>query len=164
MALQFNYALANNANLQDTPLAQPPAGVSADLATNPGSQTKVMLGLTSVFMAVMLVVVSLRFYTKWRIIQAWSWDDLTLTAGFLGTIGVFIQTCMFGVVSKVGSHVWNVPLGTIVSTTWTTENYCFDTLVPLTMGFVKITFFIYLYNKFHPCRKIRLVTIAGEFD
>ena len=162
MSLQFNDAMADNTNLEDTPVASAPPGTMTDFAGNPGNQCGILIGFASVFMAAMLLSGGIRFYTKLRISRRWRSDDVTFTIGFLGTIGVFILTMMLGIVSRVGSHVWNVPLGLIYSTIWVSENDCYDTLVPLTMGFLKITFFLYLYHTFSSYRSIRLSAITGK--
>lgn len=68
--------------LVDFPAALPPDGVTANFV-DPESRASVLIGVGAFFVAIMVVFVLARLYTKAFIIRKGSWDDCTFSQWLL---------------------------------------------------------------------------------
>ena len=64
--------------IQGLPAAKPPVGVVPNLV-DPGSEGPILIAVGSVLVAIMLLFVAVRIYTKFTIVRRSSPDDCQLT-------------------------------------------------------------------------------------
>lgn len=70
-----------------TPAGMPPPGVIPNLV-NPDTRGPVLIIVGTIFMALMLVFATLRYYTKFFTVRKTSWDDCTLAPSIFILTGV----------------------------------------------------------------------------
>ena len=63
-----------------TPAGMPPPGVIPNFV-NPDTRGPVLIIVGTIFMVLMLVLATLRYYTKFFIVRKTSWDDCKLAPG-----------------------------------------------------------------------------------
>ena len=86
--------LADPDALRQYPAGVPPAGVIPNFA-HPQSRGSILIVVGGVMIALMVIFLANRAYTKARIIRRYSWDDLTVSLSFLGAIALYIF-CAWG--------------------------------------------------------------------
>lgn len=85
MAVKLN--LSDPAILQ-YPAATPPPGVTPNF-THPDSKGPELVVGGGVLLAIMMISITIRVYTKLHIINKFSWDDLTIFLSALGSIALY---------------------------------------------------------------------------
>lgn len=92
-----------------TPASMPPPGVVPNFE-NPYSAGKSYYVASGILTTIMLVFVTLRFYTKLFIWKKTTLDDWTTLLGAILTLG-FFGICTWCIeVAKFGTHMWDMSL------------------------------------------------------
>ena len=94
------------AKLAGVPAAKPPAGVLPNLE-NPHGDGQVLIIVGSILLAIMLLFVSVRIYTKFRIVRKSSPDDCKFDFNPFNLILIHTDTCVIATVSPVQSTTIN---------------------------------------------------------
>ena len=71
------------------PGLKPPPGVTPDFM-HPRNRGPVLIIVNGILLALMMILIATRFYTKLAIIRKVSWDDLTASLSALGAITLYI--------------------------------------------------------------------------
>lgn len=79
--------------LSKIPTLKPPPGVKSNFV-DPPSLANAIIAVSVVFLALMLIALTVRIYTKWILLRSLWWDDYTALIAAVGSIvhfGVSIQ-------------------------------------------------------------------------
>ncbi|KAL9049450.1 MAG: hypothetical protein Q9162_007217 [Coniocarpon cinnabarinum] len=131
--------------LNQLPGLTPPSGVTPNFV-DPPSHGDVFIIYASIMLALVLILFSVRIYTKAYIIRKWTWDDLSCSLGVLFTIFNFIV---------------DVPLAELVSRRTLITDYVEESLVFAPLVFIKLAFFLFYLDVFWPQRWFRFACHAG---
>jgi len=93
--------------LAQMPAGIPPPGVIPNLV-NPNNTGNYILIANSLFMAVMIVFVALRFYVVFAIKKTMASDDWMVVAGLVGSCYYFVVVCLAVKVASFGTHMWDL--------------------------------------------------------
>lgn len=146
--------------LSNYSVIQPPAGISSDFL-NPKTQNQPLLGVTSLLLGIMGIFFLNRVYTKSFIVRKYSWDDLTLTFGVVGSITYYVAFIWGAQKGKLGAHFWDVSIAEISSLDLLIPSYLVIVLTSPTMMFIKVTFFFLYLQNFQPKRWLRISAFVG---
>ncbi|KAK0516328.1 hypothetical protein JMJ35_000931 [Cladonia borealis] len=151
---QESYALSN------TPTIQPPPGVEPNFV-NPANHGQALIAVASLFLGLTSIFALARAYVKTCIVRKYSWDDLSLFIGFVGTVSFFV-TCFWGTQKgKIGIHEWDVSIVDITSQNLLIPLYLISILLAPTMLFTKVSFFIMYLDVFHLIRWLKISAYIG---
>ena len=70
----INESIAAGVPLSQIPTLEPPPGVTPNFV-NPHSLATTLIAVNGVFVALMLIALSIRIYTKGMILRSLGWDD-----------------------------------------------------------------------------------------
>lgn len=146
--------------LNSLPALQPPAGVQPNFV-NPEDRGYISNSVATVLLCLMVSLFANRVYTKLFIIRKMGWDDLSCTIGFLGSIAMYIIVLWSTVLGSVGKHQWDVRLVEYLSGNFITTSAIMGFLAPLTLLFIKLTFFLLYFQVFRPFRWLRVSVYIG---
>lgn len=84
--------LADPDVLRQYPAGVPPIGVTPNFA-HPESRGPILVIVGGLMVALMMLFLANRVYTKARIVRRFSWDDLTVSLSALGGLAMYISCC-----------------------------------------------------------------------
>lgn len=146
--------------LSNSPATQPPAGVESNFS-NPRNQSQLLLVVTSFLLGIMGIFFLIRVYTKSFMVRKYSWDDLTMIFAVLGS-AAFYAASVWGVrKGKLGVHYWDITVLEVSRPDLLVPLYMLTVVFPLTMMFIKITFFFLYLQIFQPMRWLRICAYIG---
>ncbi|MCJ1243457.1 hypothetical protein MMC30_000654 [Trapelia coarctata] len=169
--------------LTNVSAAPPPSGTTSNF-TNPENNDRVFNIISSLLLGIMIVVFMIRMYTKTFVVRKYSWDDFTIVAAVICSVAYYVAA-MWGmeylqilqlvrlladlnIMAKGvhkgvdGIHQWDVNIPQITSPNFLVPSNLIITLSPVTMLFVKITFFIMYFELFRPMRWLRICVYIGS--
>ncbi|MCJ1312836.1 hypothetical protein MMC25_006512 [Agyrium rufum] len=146
------------AQLAQIPALSPPLGYTSNLV-NPYSDGRDLTIVGSLLVAITLICVCLRFYTKLCITHK-SADDVTCFLALLGTLA-FFGSCVFSVHEEIGVHEWNVSVLQLTSKNFLVSTYLISIIVQPTLICVKLTFFFLYLHIFRVNQALRVCIIGG---
>lgn len=146
--------------LNNLPAMQPPKGLQSNFASSENNSGVFKSAATFLF-CLMTIFFANRVYTKVFIIRMASWDDLTCTLGFLGSMAMYIS-CFWGVTKgSYGKHQWDVRVVDFMSKNFFIPLYIMTILGPPSLLFIKLSFFLFYYQVFQPLRWLRISVYFG---
>ena len=93
MASQLTPAMLADPEIQrQYPAAEPPPGVIPNFA-HPENRGPILVTVGGLMLSLMVIFLVNRLYTKARIVQKYSWDDLTVSLSALGAMALYIMCC-----------------------------------------------------------------------
>lgn len=140
----------------DDPILDPPPGVVANLQ-NPYSLQKYDILCQTICLTVATILLCIRLYTKWRVLDSLGRDDWTSIVAFLGLItygAIFFATDHYG----DGTHLWNVTVRNFI-------HYAFlinasAVVYSVTILFAKLSILLLYLRVFSPARRVRFAILA----
>ncbi|KAL8792392.1 MAG: hypothetical protein Q9195_005006 [Heterodermia aff. obscurata] len=140
----------------DDPIIDPPPGVVANLQ-NPYSLQKYDILCQTVCLTIATILISIRLYTKWRVLHSLGRDDWTSIVSFLGLItygAIFFAADHYG----DGRHLWNITVRNFI-------NYAFlinasSVVYSVTILFAKLSILLLYLRVFSPARRVRFAILA----
>ena len=148
-------------SLATLPALSLPPGVKSNFE-NPESRGYVLIAVGSPLLAIMVIFLAIRFYTKLRITRSATWDDLTCCLAALLTTAYFAVLVLGVNQGPVGKHQYDVTLQQLADPVFTI-GMAFLTLilVPPALLAAKLTFFLLYYQLFRPLRWLRIAVYVG---
>ncbi|OJJ64192.1 hypothetical protein ASPSYDRAFT_84214 [Aspergillus sydowii CBS 593.65] len=143
--------------LDQQPAMPPPPGFETDFV-DPPSRQPAIIAMSAVFVSLMLLAVSVRAYTRTRILKSWGWDDTTCiiaVIGSLANLGSFMKLLDLG----LGLHMWDIPVTVFMSES-NARFLAAGITYPWTVGFTKISILL-LYKRLFPVAKMRIAIWVG---
>ncbi|QSZ34645.1 hypothetical protein DSL72_007499 [Monilinia vaccinii-corymbosi] len=125
------------------PARQPPPGVVPNFA-NPDSTGHIFIIVGTIMLTLMLVLASLRFYTKIFVIRLITWDD-SVTAG------------------KFGTHLWDISIAHLFSKQFQIPGFFINWFSAFVWMTVKATFFLFYLQIFRPFIWLQRLIHFGQF-
>ncbi|KAM0802497.1 hypothetical protein BDR22DRAFT_102870 [Usnea florida] len=150
----------NPAQLSSTPIQPPPKGVQSNFG-DAENNNKPMFGVSSLFLAITIGFFINRIYTKSYIVRRLSWDDLTITFAFLGSIIIFVACIWGGKLGRIGYHNWDVSIEQTTRKDFIIPIWIMTAFPPVVYLFLKNTFFIMYLYIFGPLRWLRICAYIG---
>jgi hypothetical protein len=160
------------------PLAAPPNGTLSNFVDPPTSGYKFVI-VGAVLVPIMLAFVTIRVYSKVRIMGTRSSDDrklpltlfelfvkanrivVTCLIGALGTVIYYIVVTIAVVRGKYGRHAWDTSVLISIQPSFAVPVYILNWLATVILPFAKITFFIFYLQLFRPFKWLRYCCYAG---
>ncbi|KAI9660585.1 MAG: hypothetical protein M1821_009937 [Bathelium mastoideum] len=142
------------------PAAKPPPGITPDFS-HPHSNGYVLITVGTIFLAFMLVFVSLRFYTKIKVIAKLTPDDWTCLIATILTTFYYVIVVLEVTIGHYGTHIWELTIGDLQSNDFWITGYMSDWTISITLGFVKVTFFLFYLQLFRPMKRLRYSCYGG---
>ncbi|BCS20856.1 uncharacterized protein APUU_21288S [Aspergillus puulaauensis] len=143
--------------LDQQPAMPPPPGLETNFV-DPPSRQPAIIAMSVVFVSLMLLVVSVRTYTRTRILKSWGWDDTTCiiaVIGSLANLGSFMKLLDLG----LGLHMWDIPMSVFMSES-NARFLAAGITYPRTVGFTKISILL-LYKRLFPIAKMKIAIWVG---
>ncbi|CAD6591540.1 MAG: hypothetical protein ASARMPREDX12_005214 [Alectoria sarmentosa] len=164
-------------SLADIPAAPPPPGVIPNYV-NPYSEGPVLIIVGSIFVAIMLLFVSVRIYTKVKIVGKSSPDDYTCVIAAvrnalqgcriiktdalqIGAVGYFIIANFSVTVGHSGTHLWDLTLSDLSSKGFLLTGLFSDWVPNIIWPFAKLSFLLLYIQLFRPMKWLRYSAYAG---
>ncbi|KAK3372600.1 hypothetical protein B0H63DRAFT_551337 [Podospora didyma] len=149
--------------IRDLPVEAPPPGMVSNFV-NPDSTAYQMYASASIFIALMVVfslvrlVAILRLGQKTAVVQ-----EVCYVLGLM-----FCIVCMCLSIASIskgsfGRHSWNVRIGDAVNESQNLLGALIEVLMPIVLGFVKISVLILYFRIFTVLRSMRITCVAGDF-
>ncbi|KAL8762522.1 MAG: hypothetical protein Q9184_001482 [Pyrenodesmia sp. 2 TL-2023] len=129
------------AKLEGVPAAKPPPGVVPNYV-DPQSSGPRLIAVGCILVALMLLFVATRIYTKAKIVKKFSPDD-SVTAG------------------RFGTHMWDLTVGDISSDAFLWSGFFINWTTAVIWPFVKLSFFLLYIQIFRPMKWLRYCSYAG---
>jgi len=138
----------------------PPPGVIPNFV-DPETRGPVLLIVGSIFMVIMLVLASMRFYTKIFIVRRLTWDDYTCGIAVVGTIMYFIASCYAVTAGRYGTHFWDISLAQLFGNPMQISGFIINFLTAVVWPFAKMSFFLLYLQLFSPILWLRYMIYFG---
>lgn len=140
----------------DDPFIDPPPGVVANLQ-NPYSLQKYDILCQTICLTVATTLLSIRIYTKWRVLHSLGSDDWTSIVAFLGLItygALFFAADYYG----DGRHLWNITVRNFI-------HYAFlinasSVVYSVTILLAKLSILLLYLRVFSPARRVHFAVLA----
>ncbi len=141
-------------------IGSPPPGEVTDFS-NPPLDSRPMIILGGLLLALATLFITNRAYFKFRILRRRSWDDLTLALGYVGGI-FFYRTCLWGTKDGAwGRHMWDVSISQAASTDFLVPAFLYVVLYPPTLTLIRISFFIMYLDIFGVLQGLKIGAWVG---
>ena len=89
MSLPISSSDQEDPAVSNLPGLTPPPGFTPDF-THPRNREPVLIIVNGILLALMMIFIAIRFYTKLAVIRKVSWDDLTASLSALGAITLYV--------------------------------------------------------------------------
>ncbi|KAH8654975.1 hypothetical protein BGZ60DRAFT_532605 [Tricladium varicosporioides] len=145
--------------LAQYPAMKPPLGVKSNFI-NPPSQQPALIILNAVFLALMVIVVAIRLYSKARILRTIGWDDYTCAMAALASTAhsvVMLNNLQLG----YGRHLWDVRATTLMNISNVRRLNSTSIIYPIVIFLVKISILLLYFRIFGVNRKVRIAVYVG---
>ncbi|PQE22364.1 integral membrane protein [Rutstroemia sp. NJR-2017a WRK4] len=126
-----------------TPAGVPPPGVIPNFINGP-TRAPLLNAVGTCMVAIMLVLASLRFYTKLVVVKKTTWDDS-------------------GSACKYGTHVWDISIAELLSKKFIVAGFVVNFFTTLVWPFAKLSFFILYHQLFYPNVWLRRSIYLGAY-
>ncbi|PQE12378.1 integral membrane PTH11 protein [Rutstroemia sp. NJR-2017a BVV2] len=126
-----------------TPAGVPPPGIIPNFINGP-TRAPLMNVVGTCMVAIMLVLASLRFYTKLVVVKKTTWDDS-------------------GSACKYGTHVWDISIAELLSKRFIVAGFVVNFFTTLVWPFAKLSFFILYHQLFYPNVWLRRLIYLGAY-
>ena len=140
----------------DDPFIDPPPGVVANLQ-NPYSLQKYDILCQTICLTVATTLLSIRIYTKWRVLHTLGSDDWTSIVAFLGLItygALFFAADYYG----DGRHLWNISVRNFIHYAYLIN--ASSVVYSVTILFAKLSILLLYLRVFSPARGVRFAILA----
>ncbi|KAJ4993292.1 hypothetical protein SVAN01_01267 [Stagonosporopsis vannaccii] len=146
--------------LAKTPVMTPPAGITPNFV-DPPTRAALQIWTISVFFAIAVIIYANRLYVKAKMMKSWSWDDVTLAITAMLAIAQY--SLMVGGVTQsiMGRHLWDISVVQMFDSRLPPIAYSLIILTPLTLLFLKTTFFLLYLHLFSRIRWVRISCWIG---
>ncbi|KAI9640835.1 hypothetical protein NHQ30_010676 [Ciborinia camelliae] len=145
-----------------TPAGIPPPGVIPNFIDAP-SRAPLMYIVGSCMVAIMLILASLRFYTKLVVVKKTTWDDYTCGIAVIGALCYYIACIYAGSACKYGTHIWDISVAELLSKKFIIAGFIVNFFTTLVWPFAKLSFFILYHQLFYRNLLLRRLIYLGMF-
>lgn len=145
--------------LAQTPAMQPPAGITPNFI-NPPSRNAALIALNTVFLALMVTVVSMRLYVKTRVVRTMGGDDYTCAIAAVSSIAhstIMLTNLKLG----YGRHLWDISALTLINVSNVRRLDGTSVIYPFVIYFVKLSILLLYLRLFGIYNKMRLAIYGG---
>ncbi|KAK2604307.1 hypothetical protein N8I77_007250 [Diaporthe amygdali] len=140
------------------PVLTPPAGVIPNFI-DADTRAPLVRSIACVALAVMLVFMTLRIYTRLKIIGSFDSDDYLCVAAAAAVIaytGIILST----ITDTLGRHLWNVPM-TAITLEYVTGSLLSFIMYSIAAVFVKTTLLVFYLRVFRPSYRANILAWSG---
>ncbi|KAG9237431.1 hypothetical protein BJ875DRAFT_453923 [Amylocarpus encephaloides] len=141
-------------------IAPEPPGVKSNFI-NPPDRRAPFVVVGAVFLPIMMIFLTIRLYSKFRISRKPSWDDLTCCIAAFGTVIYYIIMVLGFTKGKMARHGWDISVLMAIQPWFAWTLYVINWFATLILPFTKITFFIFYLQIFRPLRWVRVCCFIG---
>lgn len=147
--------------LDSTPARPPPPGRTSNF-TDPESRCYQLIIPIAVFTALIVILVSLRIYSRLRITRSFGADDWLCIAATILTLSysALILKLLFRPGGGIlGIHLWDVPLSHYIE--YSKGSLADSVLIRITNTTIKVAFLVFYLRLFSPVTHVRYMIWAG---
>ncbi|KAF4624108.1 hypothetical protein G7Y89_g14065 [Cudoniella acicularis] len=146
--------------MHSLPLTAPPEGVVSNFV-NPDSNGYILVNVTSVFLIFQILFFIARIYTRAFVARRLRWDDLACTIGFILSVTLYVLSILCVNTGYFGYHMWDISVGQATHSNMFILGLLVQFIYPLSMAFLKLTLFIFLYTLFNTLPWARITIYFG---
>ncbi|KAM3075771.1 hypothetical protein ACMFMG_007897 [Clarireedia jacksonii] len=141
------------------PAAPPPEGVKSNF-DHPANHDASLIALNTIFLALTIIVVTMRLYAKGAVMHTLGWDDYTCALAAATSVvhsGVMLSSLQYG----FGRHLWDIRAFTLLDVSVVRTIAAPSVVYPFVIYLVKVSILLLYLRTFGVNRLVRQLVYIG---